>query len=68
MKLYDWDVECVINEKGKEPRTETVRVQAINDERVARAGAVAKLENVWPPTIRAIARRARQVGFVKEFV
>lgn len=67
MKLYNWAVECLIHESGKEPRRETVEVQAINDERVARSAAVLKRE-AWPFQGQVIARKAYRREFVKEFV
>ena len=67
MKLYNWDVDCIINERGKAPVRETVSVQAINVERVARNAAVLKRE-AWPFKGYVIARGAHRGEFVKEFV
>lgn len=44
MKMYHWDVDCIINERGKAPARETVAVNALNDERVARNMAVVQRE------------------------
>lgn len=67
MKLYDWDVDIMVYEAGKEPVEETIRVQAINDPRVAKIGAVAKRE-LWPFRGRVVAKHARLVAYVKDFV
>ena len=67
MKLYDFDVDCVVTEGG-ERREETVRIQAIS-ESVAKASAVLKIETEgWKTKTKAIAKAVRKIGFVKEFV
>lgn len=66
MKLYRWDVTCFVTESGTEPHLETVQVNAIDNERVAKAAAVLKIET-WPRKARAVARTAARGEFVKEF-
>jgi len=64
MKLYDWDVDVIVRERGKTSHTEKIRVQS-----GCAVGAKMAAENKrgeWPFEGQVIAFTARRGAFVKE--